>query len=140
MVRRVSIYDSLGTLAELDAYGDELTAAAERTAEPEPAPSAVHRRTLDVMSELVSLGQSYSGPDTPLALRATMTVLDRGRPVMLDMMRKIEPRQLAAFMAELAARLQSIADEYHPEQDHDSRVGGMVEAEHDESDTGPAQP
>lgn len=108
MVRRISVYDSLDTLAELDAYADTLET---ETAPAEP-PSPVHARTLEVMQELVQLGQDYSGPDTPLALRATILALDRSRPLMLDLMARIEPAQLAAFMAQLAAQLQSIADTY----------------------------
>lgn len=73
--------------------------------------SPVHVITVDVLTDLMSIGEKLSrGGKTPPALRTLMKVLDRSRPLLLEQLAEIPPDQIQEFMRDLITRMQRITD------------------------------
>lgn len=90
--------------ARLEARGDELAG------EPGAGLSPVHLQTVDVLTDLLEMGETLSGGETPASLRALMGMIRRLRPEMLRQLGSVPPDALRAFMADLIARMQTIVD------------------------------
>lgn len=74
------------------------------------APSPVHAATVNVLSELMSMGLGLSNGSTPVYLKTLMRSLQAAKPMMLENVSQMPPDRIKAFMADLIARMQTIVD------------------------------
>lgn len=84
--------------------------------------SPVHLATVQVLSDLLTLGRSMESDATPTHLRVLMRTIDKSRPMLLESIASIPPAQVKSFMADLAARIASIVDAPEEDAAHDSPV------------------
>jgi hypothetical protein len=88
----------------LEARGDEL---ARLHAEVSP----VHVETLNVLRELLTMGNTMSTNKVPAALRAMMRTLDKLQPMLLEELANVPPESIRDFMREvLLPPIQRIID------------------------------
>lgn len=73
-------------------------------------PSPVHVQAVQVMSELMTLGQQLSGPDTPTHLKVLMRTVEKGKPMLLEGLASVPPEKIQEFFRDLSARIQLIID------------------------------
>lgn len=86
-------------------------------------PTEVHRAAVEALTDLLGMATTYGGPKVPAPLRAMVRTLDRMQPVLIEEIAKVPPDQIRAFMGELAAKMQAIADTGTvPERGPDSAV------------------
>ncbi len=69
----------------------------------------VHVATVDVLTDLMNLGREMSGGgQIPSHLRVMMTMLDKGRPMLLDGIAKLDPAGIVDFMRQLEEKIHRI--------------------------------
>lgn len=90
----------------LEGRRDEL----ERRATAAAGPSPVHVQTIEVLSELLTLGRLFSTDKVPAPLRAMMRTLDRLKPTLLEELAQVPPEAIQSFMGDLARRIATITD------------------------------
>lgn len=91
-------------LAQLDELGDELAGAAP----PARPVSPLHAATLDMLTELMSLGERFSGPQTPSTLRVMMRTLSAAKPMLLDGLADVPEETIRGFVLDMRARLDAV--------------------------------
>lgn len=98
---RPSITERYDRLAE---RGEELSHLGENI-------SPVHVETLNVLRELLTMGNRMSTNKVPAALRAMMRTLDRLQPVLLEELANVPPDSIREFMRDvLLPPIQRIID------------------------------
>lgn len=92
---------------DLDARGDALALMPGT-----PEPTEVHLAALDVMTELMALGQrlATASSDVPHMLSAFLTTIDRSRPMMIEGLAKVPPSAIRQFLGALGERIQTVID------------------------------
>lgn len=113
----------MGRRSIVDRY-ERLEARADELAGELPAGlSPVHVQTVDVLTDLLEMGEALTDGETPAALRALMGMIRRLRPEMLRQLGAVPPAALAAFMRDLIARMQTIVDTAeHDDDDGDAHT------------------
>lgn len=101
----------------LEKRGDELAGVIA-------APSAVHTATVDVLRDLMSLGQKWSNAETPAHLKVMMRTLERSQPLLLEGIAGIPPESIVEFMRELRARIDRIINSGAEDANHDDSEAG----------------
>jgi hypothetical protein len=91
-------YDSLGERRAV------LDAATLAHAQPTP----VHMAMVDVLSNLLSMGNQFSSEKVPVQLRTMMRVLDQMKPTLVTELARIPADQIQTFMAGLRDELDRI--------------------------------
>ena len=75
-----------------------------------PAPTAVHLATVGVLTDLMQLAVSMSNGETPVHLRALLTMLNKSRPMLLEGLTSLPPEAIVEFMRGLRDRINVIVD------------------------------
>ena len=89
---------------------EQLRARGSELAGTGPDLHPVHIATANVLTDLMNLGSRLSNDTVPQHLRILMTMLDKGRPMLLEGISSLEPDAIKAFMSELVARINTIID------------------------------
>lgn len=101
-----------------------------------PATSEVHRVTVDVLTELLTLGQNLSGANTPTHLKVMMRTISAGRPMILESLSDVPPHLIQEWMRSLIARIQPILDIQLPQPlEGPSRMIELEEVPRADTDT-----
>ena len=72
------------------------------------APSPVHLALVDVLGDLLTLGNTYANDRVPLPLRTMMRMLDGMRGTLLEELATVPPEQIIPFMAGLRDQIDRI--------------------------------
>lgn len=89
---------------DLEGRRDDLEAAAIAKASPSP----VHVQTIEVLSELLTMGKMFSTDKVPAPLRAMMRTLDLMKPTLLEELAEVPPEAIQAFMTDLMHKIERI--------------------------------
>lgn len=103
---RMSITERHDRLARRGNEMDEGAAPAELIV----APSEVHRVTVEVLTDLLNIGERLSNGNTPPHLKILMRTMQKSRPMLLEGLTNIPPEAIQGFMAELGAKILTIAN------------------------------
>jgi hypothetical protein len=68
----------------------------------------VHTAMIEVLSDLLQMGNAFSSDKVPAPLRAMMRTLDMMKPTLVEELSQVPPEQITAFMAGLRDRLDTI--------------------------------
>lgn len=102
-------------------YTRKLDAAAAELGAPAVPLSPVHEQTLDVMVDLLGMARTFSGDQTPPALKTLMVLLERMRPTLVDSLKTVPPAAIVEFMTDLRDRMDSIVKKGGPGADTDTQ-------------------
>lgn len=92
----------------LDAYAAGLATIGQQL------PTETHIKAVEVLTDLMTLGQDLATEDTPAQLRILMRLLKQCRPLMLEMITKVPPEQITTYMSSLRDQIQGIIDTAPP--------------------------
>lgn len=95
-------YDATGALDKRIAELDPTAAGAKL--------SPMHMRTVEVLTDLLSMADSATDDDTPPVLRTLLSVVRRSRPMLVDLVRKVPESAIVATMTKLRDDIQSVID------------------------------
>lgn len=72
--------------------------------------SPLHLRTVEVLTDLLSMADSVTDDDTPPMLRTMLAVVRRSRPMLLDLVGKVPEHAIVQTMTKLRDDIQSVLD------------------------------
>lgn len=72
--------------------------------------SPMHARTVEVLTDLLSMADSVTDDDTPQILRTLLSVVRRSRPMLVDLVRKVPEQAIVSTMSKLRDDIQSVLD------------------------------
>lgn len=110
---RRSIFDIVDRLGH-DVDGDLERRADALGALGGPAPLPIHDKAVEVLTELLTLGGDLATDDTPLQLRVLMRTLTQVRPMIREMIAKVDPAQIVEFMGYLRDKIDDVIQEGPP--------------------------
>lgn len=94
----------LDRYAELEGRRADMDQARTTAASVTP----IHIATIDVLTTLLTLGNTLAGEKVPAPLRAMMRTLDMMKPVLIEELAAIPPEQIVSFMAGLRDQIDRI--------------------------------